>query len=378
MKKKLILTLAAVAAIAVGVVGMAAFEAHVINVTARIENALSVTPDEIMFGSVFPQEKLYRNLNIALSNSFLEEDRVDDVKYVIKQKPKCVDGQGVYAAVDPATHECPGGTTALPSLCEYLSKTPDAAPENDSGVPAFHDPSQSYALGYLAKSAQDLEDEWVIDLHVPCFEGMCDQAALDPLNEEEYIPEAYRLDPLLNSKVFGCDLWVEITEISANYTDRVDFGDPESEAGHLAVVEGDWSYPGDPNHDGDEWLKKGNYGGYDGGSANFRGLMGSSTGCGEGHWHALFMMDAGVGGGKKLVLRHLDGSQNDSFDIYADGQLIGHYSWQDAVENWVTTEWTIPDGIENIVEFKLVATDPVIPWCESGWGQVMLNWAEVR
>lgn len=215
MKKKLFLILAAVAAIAAGVTGMAAFEAHVINVTARVENALTVTPDEIMFGSVFPQEKLYKNLNIALSASFLEEGRVDDIKYIIKQKPKCVDGQGVYAAVNPVTHECPEGATVLPSLCEYISETPDAAPGNDSGITAFHDPAQAYAYGYLAKSAQDLEDEWVIDLHVPCFEGMCDQAALDPLNEE-YIPEEYRPDPLLNSEVFGCDLWVEVTEVSAN------------------------------------------------------------------------------------------------------------------------------------------------------------------
>ncbi len=62
MKKKVLLTLVAVAAVAIGVVGMSAFEAHVINVTAKIENALSVTPDEIEFGTVFPQEQLDREV----------------------------------------------------------------------------------------------------------------------------------------------------------------------------------------------------------------------------------------------------------------------------------------------------------------------------
>ena len=45
--KKILLTFVAVAAVAVGVVGMSAFEAHVINVTAKIENALNVPIDEI-------------------------------------------------------------------------------------------------------------------------------------------------------------------------------------------------------------------------------------------------------------------------------------------------------------------------------------------
>lgn len=71
MKKKIILGLIAVVAIAGGVAGMSAFEAHVVNVTATIENALSVIPEEIMFGTVFPQEALDKTLRVALSGSFL-------------------------------------------------------------------------------------------------------------------------------------------------------------------------------------------------------------------------------------------------------------------------------------------------------------------
>ncbi|MBD3282302.1 MAG: hypothetical protein GF387_01715, partial [Candidatus Portnoybacteria bacterium] len=88
MKKKILLASLAVVAILGGVAAMSAYEAHVVNVTAKIENALSVTPDEIMFGTVFPQEAIDKNVKIVLSDSFIEEERVDDVSYYIRQKPK--------------------------------------------------------------------------------------------------------------------------------------------------------------------------------------------------------------------------------------------------------------------------------------------------
>src|SRR3990170_975674 len=89
MKKKIVLASVTLAAVAGGVAGLSAFEAHVINVTAKIENALQVNTDDIDFGTVFPQEELYENLEISLSESFVAEDRVDDVEYIIRQKPKC-------------------------------------------------------------------------------------------------------------------------------------------------------------------------------------------------------------------------------------------------------------------------------------------------
>ena len=59
-------------AIALATVPMfAAFEAHVINVTAQIENALAVNTEPINFGTVFPQEQLDHSLTVALSGSFL-------------------------------------------------------------------------------------------------------------------------------------------------------------------------------------------------------------------------------------------------------------------------------------------------------------------
>src|SRR3990172_4450063 len=93
MKKKLILGLAGLGAVLIMAPLFAAFEAHVINVTAQIENALFVHPESREFGTVFPQE--YRKLGffITFSDSFsaTNQRRVSRIDYVIKQKPKCAD-----------------------------------------------------------------------------------------------------------------------------------------------------------------------------------------------------------------------------------------------------------------------------------------------
>ena len=148
MSKK-ILALGSVLAVLAGIAGLAAYEAHVINVTAHIENALYVHPDEIAFGTVFPQEYVERQFTVELSSSFQAANRVDDVEYVIKQKPKCECvyeiptgeqcKQGPYASVDYATHECPVDYRVMENLCQFLSKV-DADPEdgNDTSHPSYY------------------------------------------------------------------------------------------------------------------------------------------------------------------------------------------------------------------------------------------------
>src|SRR3989338_9268449 len=88
--KKLLLLIGAVAIALATVPMFAAFEAHVINVTAEIESALFIHPESRDFGTVFPQE--YRELGVfvSFSESFsaTNQTRVGTVEYVIKQKPK--------------------------------------------------------------------------------------------------------------------------------------------------------------------------------------------------------------------------------------------------------------------------------------------------
>src|SRR3989344_4127588 len=99
--KKILLSLGALAAVMIALPMFSAFEAHVINVTAKIENALSVPLKSINFGTVFPQEHLDKPLDIRLSGSFMEADRVDDVEYIIRQKPKCAITTNEGTAFDP-------------------------------------------------------------------------------------------------------------------------------------------------------------------------------------------------------------------------------------------------------------------------------------
>jgi len=207
-----------------GVVGMSAFEAHIINVTAHIENALKVASDPISFGTVFPQEYVERPFDINLSDSFMGAGRVDDVKYAINQKLKpcpVVDEDPIDPTcvldTEGQTPENPTGYHYL-SLCPYLSKTnndPDGTSlENDVSHPSYFVPATAatpahcqnvttQASGILSKLAQDTTDAWVVDLKVPPVAG---NVAQDwPVN----CPTVAS-----NDKTYGCDLWIEVTEIS--------------------------------------------------------------------------------------------------------------------------------------------------------------------
>ena len=272
MKQKIVLGLGALATTLAVLPLFAAFEAHVINVTARIENALNVPVKYLEFGTVFPQEKLEKPVDIMLSQSFLDEDRVDDVEYFIRQKPKCAitwnngteydnamgeDGTHIHTrtghikfdAVDVPYVDCglpPRELTTdpnvghgvetwgvLPDLCPYLSKHSEIVREDENGNPVYEDgvlPSFHEAWSYfghqitwndvkgrLAKSAQDIKDTWMIDLAVPCFGGYCAQdwaEFVHGINPDAGDPNHWT-QPIANEhKIFGCDLWVEVTGIS--------------------------------------------------------------------------------------------------------------------------------------------------------------------
>ena len=203
MKQKL--TVIGIALLAIGGV-IALQSSQVAATTVTIDINLSVTPNVISFETVFPGEVLFRPFNIGLSQAFLDSPIHDDVEYRILQRPKPridSDEERAYCQQNPLDY-----TRCYPTLCPYLSKEPDNTPENDTGVPAYHDPNDptSIAYGRIAKSDNDLEDNWIIDLHTPCFRGQCDQT-------NSVAPE-YQLDPALEHETFGCDLIVEVTEVS--------------------------------------------------------------------------------------------------------------------------------------------------------------------
>ncbi|MBZ9572905.1 hypothetical protein KJA17_01845 [Patescibacteria group bacterium] len=223
MTKKILLGLVAVAVVAGGVAAMSAYEAHVINVTAHIENALTTHGDPIAFGTMFPQEYDTRQFTVRLSDSFLTEGRVYDVMYEINQKPKCecilwdpelpeLCPEGQYLPVDYATHACPSEYEAMLSLCPFLSKL--SLDANDTSVPSYYvedengdhckEPLTHQATGYLEKLIDEVDD-WTVDLKVPPIAGYVGQDW--PVSCADWVlPE--------DDQDYGCDLWVEVTNIS--------------------------------------------------------------------------------------------------------------------------------------------------------------------
>ena len=216
MSKKILLSLLALVVVAGGMAALSAYEAHVINVTAHIENALSVDAYEIDFGTVFPQEYVEKYFTISLSDSFLKEDRVDDVDYIIAQKPKCK----IWSVQDPTVCK-----VYYENLCSFLSKL-NIEEDEDEGDFENDDDADSYyqeggvgvcsppdkpccigpdeASGRLAKSEFDTEDSWTIDLKVPPIKGTVGQDW----------PEDC---PIIDFEAdYGCDLWVEVTGISSS------------------------------------------------------------------------------------------------------------------------------------------------------------------
>ena len=195
MKKKILLAGIALLAGVAGVASLSAFEAHVINVTAKIENALFVHPESIIYGTVFPQEHLLSSFFITTSNSFSAtgQTRVGKIDYVIKQKPKpreaTIERLGAMAARDLCHNSAPANVgdpndpyyaECYPNLCPYLSKHPDGVPSigpnanNDTGLPPFHDPDTQFASGTIVKLPSinnDPADQWTVDLAVPCFKS---------------------------------------------------------------------------------------------------------------------------------------------------------------------------------------------------------------
>lgn len=154
----------------------------------------------------------------------VECGRVNTVDYVVRQKPKCVAEDGSHPQVmhEGDTFRCPAESEMMPLLCPYLSKSEETedgeGPENDGDpILAFHGPLTGWTMvntlahqvaGRLSASVGDIMDEWLIDLHVPCFEGYCAQ--------DDVIPPEYEADPALESEVFGCDLWIEVVGINGN------------------------------------------------------------------------------------------------------------------------------------------------------------------
>ena len=79
--KKVLLLVSALLIVFSGVAAVSAYEGHLVNIKAHVENAIAVETYEWDLGTWFPQEKLESDLRFGLSESFLDQDRVSEVNY---------------------------------------------------------------------------------------------------------------------------------------------------------------------------------------------------------------------------------------------------------------------------------------------------------
>ena len=220
MAKKILISIVTVAFIIGGVVAISAYEAHVINVTAHIENALRVHSDSYNFGTVFPQESFTGQgtytFEVGTSDSFCDstQTRVLNIDYKIVRKPKPInpaDHEYCYLHGNDTQKPTDYYTRCYPTMCAGLSAHPVLPNPNDIGFDSFTNPETVFATGKLHKKVtlsdplpDNKNDTWELDLHVPCFLGQCAQ---------DWTHQGYELDPTQEGKTFGCDYWVEVTNI---------------------------------------------------------------------------------------------------------------------------------------------------------------------
>ncbi len=74
--KKAVLIVSALLLVVSGVAAVSAFEGHLIDIKAHVENAIGVDTYELDFGAVFPQETPELYLPFGLSNSFMSDNQV--------------------------------------------------------------------------------------------------------------------------------------------------------------------------------------------------------------------------------------------------------------------------------------------------------------
>jgi hypothetical protein len=93
MKLRRILILgAALVAVVSSVAAVSAFESHLVNVQAHVENAVVASGGGSIGGAtMFPEEWLTTGVTVDASDSFKNQTRVDTIDYIVCAEPKTID-----------------------------------------------------------------------------------------------------------------------------------------------------------------------------------------------------------------------------------------------------------------------------------------------
>jgi hypothetical protein len=224
--KKAIFIITALVLVFSGVAAVSAYEAHLINVKAHVENALEVDTAEVDFGTVFPEEWLVKKRLVMLSESAIGElgDALGDLDSVeitlyVEWKP-CPDMP--FAWWDGDAWQEGVGYYNWMGYFTYLDfdENGQAPDMNLVGDPPAGDP------GTAAKQvagpfvlANDAEHFVYIGIDVPVFEGYWNSLTdVDPkpsgLSAPTYVVPADMPGFNPRGMDFGLDLKIQVTDIN--------------------------------------------------------------------------------------------------------------------------------------------------------------------
>jgi hypothetical protein len=231
--KKILLIVTALVLMVSGVAAVSAYEAHLINVKAHVENALTVGTAEVDFGTVFPQEWIKYHRSISLSTSAIAEKgtAVGDLQNVVYQ---------IYAEWKPVGQNNPvnwvedaAGNKYYQWMGYFLYVGIDATqvPNPTSGMTLVGPPplvGPPGAKPVLAIGTLDgiISQQLAIAVDVPVFEGYYNALTDMLLADGTYAPKPSGLaDPTwIIPKTFpgynplgmdfGLDLKVQVTDIN--------------------------------------------------------------------------------------------------------------------------------------------------------------------
>jgi hypothetical protein len=229
--KKVILILAAIVLVASGVAAVSAYEAHVINVKAHVENALTVDTSEVNFGTVFPEEWISVHRSVRLSDSAVSEleDDLVGVNFSFFAEWKECEGENAYF-YDVNTDTWVGPTANYCNWMPFLYVGWDVNDEATNMTPvgmALAGPPSAQAILASGRLEDASAHQLYISIDVPVFEGSYNPLT-DPepkpsgLDDPTYIiPDGtYRYtdmakDPLYDpeGQNFGIDLKIQVTNI---------------------------------------------------------------------------------------------------------------------------------------------------------------------
>jgi hypothetical protein len=220
--KKAILIVAALVLVLSGVAAVSAYEGHLINIKAHVENAIAVETYEMDFGAVFPQEELQKQLTFGMSESFCDktQTRLSSISYELYYELKPLEGD----AGPPYMNDY------FQPLSPFLVLADgDPADQNDEFLPQpvpVPAPDQPVLVGrgQLTKvipeppdgKEGDICDVIHIDFNVPVFEGWYNELT-DPkapwpymLKKGEFVIEDERLCNTYDVKVPHADLGIDL------------------------------------------------------------------------------------------------------------------------------------------------------------------------